>query len=112
MQTQSDYESVPYPDFIHPPTNPNAMAAMGRLHGIQSVPPSDCRVLELGCGQGGNLISLAQLHPHSRFVGVDLSRRHIEAAKRTVAAIGLTMWRSNKATSPISRPIRVSSITS
>lgn len=92
MQTSEPYEAVPYPDFVHPRTNPDTIAAMARLFG--ATPPSplreSCRVLELGCGQGGNLISLASLYPDSQFVGIDLSPGHIASGQAMVDQLGLT----------------------
>jgi len=42
-------------------------------------------VLELGCGQGANLIYLARCHPEARFVGFDLQpRREIEIPENAV----------------------------
>ena len=40
-----------------------------------------CRVLELGCASGGNLIPMAMDFPDSEFLGIDLSARQIEAGK-------------------------------
>jgi len=45
----------------------------GGLHGLQPPDPKDCRVLELGCGRGGNLLPMGESLPASRFVGIDLS---------------------------------------
>lgn len=90
MQSSESYEAVAYPDFVHPRTNPDTIAAMARLFG--ATPPSplreSCRVLELGCGQGGNLISLASLYPDSHFLGIDLSPSHIAAGKSVVDQLG------------------------
>ncbi len=90
MNSPESYETVPYPDFVHPRTNPDSIAAMAQLFG--AVPPSphreQCRVLELGCGQGGNLISLASLFPDSQFSGDDLSPGHMAAGQATIAQLG------------------------
>ncbi|HEY6556228.1 MAG TPA: class I SAM-dependent methyltransferase [Polyangiaceae bacterium] len=45
------------------------------------MPALDYSVLELGCGNGANLLPLAHYRPHARFVGVDGSRRAIEMAE-------------------------------
>lgn len=91
MQTSEPYEAVPYPDFVHPRTNPDTIAAMARLFGAMPRSPlhESCRVLELGCGQGGNLISLASLYSDSQFLGVDLSPSHIAAGQAVVDQLGL-----------------------
>ncbi|TWT74763.1 methyltransferase regulatory domain-containing protein [Allorhodopirellula solitaria] len=88
----SSYEAVPYPDFVHPRTNPESIAAMVRLFGVSAACPlgEPCRVLELGCGQAGNLISLASLFPESQFLGVDLSPGHIAAGQLAIDELGMT----------------------
>ena len=48
-----------------------------------------CRVLELGCASGDNLIPMAIELPNARFVGIDLSERQIEQGRQSVAALGL-----------------------
>lgn len=71
------YDEVPY--FSKPlyATHPNLLAAAGRLRGLDTPAPSRCRVLELGCAGGGNLIPMAAALPESQFVGIDLSERQI-----------------------------------
>jgi methyltransferase-like protein/cyclopropane fatty-acyl-phospholipid synthase-like methyltransferase len=53
-------------------------------------PVSQCRILELGCASGGNLIPLALAYRDSHFVGIDLSPRQIASGQQLVAALGLT----------------------
>ncbi|WP_233215619.1 methyltransferase regulatory domain-containing protein [Rhodopirellula bahusiensis] len=86
----SNYDEVPYPDFIHPATHPGNMAAIARLHGVNAPPPESCRVLELACGPGGNLISLASLLPLSQFEGIDLSAGHVKTGNTMIGKLGLT----------------------
>jgi methyltransferase-like protein len=52
-------------------------------------PVENCRVLELGCGSGGNLLPLAAALPEGRFVGIDLSRRQIADGQHAARAAGL-----------------------
>jgi len=47
------------------------------------------RVLDVGCGSGRIMNRLAELFPHSRFVGADLSPEAIETATREAAQKGL-----------------------
>lgn len=48
-----------------------------------------CRVLELGCGDGGNLLPMAYGLPDSAFVGIDLAATAIARGRRAVDALGL-----------------------
>lgn len=47
------------------------------------------RVLDVGCGRGRILHRLAELYPHSRFIGLDLSQEAIEYARDEAARQGL-----------------------
>lgn len=47
------------------------------------------RMLDVGCGRGRIIIRLAELFPHSSFVGMDLSRETIEAARDEVSVKAL-----------------------
>jgi methyltransferase-like protein len=76
------YDELPYESKPFEATHPNRLAAIGRLYGMQTAPPDRCRVLELGCAGGGNLLPMAAYLPGSEFVGVDLSAVQIEAARR------------------------------
>jgi methyltransferase-like protein/2-polyprenyl-3-methyl-5-hydroxy-6-metoxy-1,4-benzoquinol methylase len=86
----SSYEEVPYESKPLHPTHPDSLAAVATLLGMSPAPAPSCRVLELGCADGGNLIPLAEALPHSTFLGIDLSPRQVEAGKQTIAALGLT----------------------
>jgi SAM-dependent methyltransferase len=48
-----------------------------------------CRVLEIGCGSGGNLIPLAWHLPESRFLGIDLALKPVAAAQIDADALEL-----------------------
>lgn len=85
----SSYNEVPYPSFVFPQTSPDRLATLGRLRGIETANPNDSRSLELGCGDGANLIAFAYAYPESRFVGIDLAERHIEKAKLSAQKLGL-----------------------
>jgi SAM-dependent methyltransferase len=62
---------------------------MGRLFGMDPAPLDRCRVLELGCGDGGNLIPMAYTLPGGEFLGVDLGAAGIAAGQKTIEALGL-----------------------
>ncbi len=46
-------------------------------------------MLELGCGDGGNLLSLAQALPGARFVGIDAAGTAVERGNRLAREAGL-----------------------
>ena len=70
-------------------THPDQLAAVATLFGMRPQPPDRCRVLELGCAGGGNLIPMALALPESRFLGIDLSRRQISTGQALVRKLGL-----------------------
>jgi SAM-dependent methyltransferase len=84
------YDEIPYPDNVYPFTQPDHLATMATLFGMQPAPSEHCRVLELGCSTGSNLIPMALTRSGSRFVGIDLSPRQIETGQAIARALGLT----------------------
>lgn len=83
------YDQVRYPGKFYPQSSADRLATLGRLCGLQTTLPTKCRLLELGCGDGGNLIPQALAFPQSRFVGVDLAASAVEDGRRTIGALGL-----------------------
>ena len=75
------YDEVPYPGHPFTQTHPDRLATLAQLYGLQPAPPSACRLLEIGCGDGGNLLPMACSLPGSQFVGVDISPRAIAKAR-------------------------------
>ena len=90
MADASPYDAVLYPARAFNQTHPDRLATLAALFGVAAAPPGACRVLELGCGAGGNLLPMALALPGSTFVGIDTSRRAIERAQATTASLGLT----------------------
>ncbi|MEP7214466.1 MAG: class I SAM-dependent methyltransferase [Acidobacteriota bacterium] len=91
--SEFSYDDVPYPSYAFPQTSPDRLATMATLFGMQPAPPNRCRVLEIGCGDGTNLLSHAFLLPESEFVGIDLSSVQIADAKDSAKHLGLTNTR-------------------
>jgi methyltransferase-like protein/trans-aconitate methyltransferase len=83
----TSYDEVPYGSQAFAQTHPDRLATMARLFGLAPPDITHCRVLELGCASGGNLIPMAYGLPNSQFVGIDLSRRQVEEAWRTIRAL-------------------------
>ena len=86
---QTAYDTIPYPSNPFRQSRPERLAAIAKLFGLDAAPPENCRVLELGCSMGGNLIVMAQDHPRSQFVGIDASSRQIAEGWKTVDLLGL-----------------------
>jgi len=86
----TSYDELPYVGKAFAQTHPDRLATLGRLFGLQPPGLERCRVLELGCAGGDNLIPMALGLPNARFVGIDLSGRQIEHGQRQIGALGLT----------------------
>lgn len=84
------YDEVPYPGSSYTSTHPDRMAVLATLLGLEPAPVERCRVLELGCAAGANLLPMAAELPESEFTGIDLSAGQIEEGRRTIEALGLT----------------------
>jgi methyltransferase-like protein/2-polyprenyl-3-methyl-5-hydroxy-6-metoxy-1,4-benzoquinol methylase len=84
-----DYDAIPYASRAFPQSQPEQLAVMGRLFGLQPRLPSAARVLELGCSAGGNLLPLAARYPGARFVGIDYSPVQAGRGARRVRELGL-----------------------
>ena len=83
------YDAVPYLYFPVTTSSPRRVGAIARLYGVDAVSPRRARVLELGCGLGGNLLSLATAWPEAEFVGIDMSAVQIGTAELQRDALGL-----------------------
>lgn len=83
------YDRVRYIGLPLAQTHPDRLAVIARLFGMAVAPPEECRVLELGCGDGGNLVPMALGLPRSRFTGLDLAAQAVAQGRALVAALGL-----------------------
>lgn len=86
----SSYDEIPYSDGCFHVTHPDHLATLAVVRGIPAPDLERCRVLELGCARGGNLIPMALELPGSTFVGVDLSARQIEEARDVSRRLGVS----------------------
>jgi methyltransferase-like protein/SAM-dependent methyltransferase len=86
----TSYDDVPYESQPFPQTHPAQLAAVATLFGLAPPPVERCRVLELGCASGGNLVPLAEAFPDCWCVGVDLSARQVADGERVIRQTGLT----------------------
>lgn len=86
---RASYDEVPYDSAPISETHPANLAMQGRLFGLMPTDPGRCRVLELGCAAGGNLIPMAWRLPESEFVGIELSGAQAVAGNAVIAALAL-----------------------
>ncbi len=89
MNTLEEYDQLPYTDCPIFETHPDHLSVIGRLFGLPTTPADRCRVLELGCANGGNLIPMAYHLPNSEFIGVELSKHQANRAQQTVSELGV-----------------------
>src|SRR5688500_10670026 len=83
------YDRVPYPTGTYSQTHVRRLAAMARLFGVNAPDVRTCRVLEIGCGEGANLLGMAVDLPESQFVGIDISQSAIDRANELAADAGV-----------------------
>ncbi|MDP1682010.1 MAG: class I SAM-dependent methyltransferase [Burkholderiales bacterium] len=89
MPTLDSYDDLPYESLPLPDTHPDYLRAIARLYGVSAAPAESCRVLELGCAGGGNILPLAWYQPGCAVVGVELAQRHVNEANALIAELGL-----------------------
>src|SRR6478752_964238 len=83
------YDQVRYSNFPYAQTHPDRLATVAILHGLEPPDPFNARVLEIGCGAGGNLMAMAAATPGIQAVGVDLAAVAIEEGRAIASAVGL-----------------------
>ncbi len=86
---RKSYDDVPYPDLSYSRTHPDRLATLGTILGLQPAPVTNCRVLELGCARGANIIPMAYGLPNSSFVGIDFSAKQINYGQIAITSLGL-----------------------
>lgn len=84
------YDEVPYSFHPFRQTHPDRLALVAKLFGISTKGIDSCRVLELGCGRGGNILPMAEQLPGSEFIGVELSEVQANEARSLASRAELT----------------------
>jgi len=72
----------------HPHAHIAHLAMVARLLGREPPDFRRCRVLEIGCGGGDNILPMALAYPDSRFVGIDESAVAIARGRRDADTVG------------------------
>ena len=84
----ASYDQVPYAFYSFPESHPRRLQAVAHLFGLETPAPAECRVLELGCAVGGNIVPMAYSLPDAKLIGIDVVASQIETAKQFAAACG------------------------
>jgi SAM-dependent methyltransferase len=87
--TSNAYDQVLYEGHPFSQTHPDRLATVARMFGMAPASPGACRFLEIGCGDGGNLIPMGYSLPGSRFVGLDAGGRGIEKGRALAEEAGV-----------------------
>ena len=91
MERQAtSYDELPYSSHPLAAGHPENLACKALLHGLRPAAVENCRLLELGCSTGGNLIPLGELLPNAEFVGLDHAARQIARGRAIVESLGLS----------------------
>jgi methyltransferase-like protein len=91
------YDAVAYPGAAFPSTHPDRLAVQAVLFGLRPARPEHCRVLEIGCGDGGNLLPMALELPRAELVGIDAAARGIDAGRALARELGADNLRLEQA---------------
>lgn len=83
------YDALPYAGEAYPQTHPSALFSAAWLLGMSPAEPRQCRVLELGCADGTNLIAMAAGLPEATFVGIDGSTVQVERGQALIRETGV-----------------------
>ncbi len=86
---QAAYDAVDYDCTAYPQSHPDRLRTVARMFGVDAPALTSARVLEVGCGDGSNLIPVADAFPGATFIGCDLAPRAIESGNGLIAAAGL-----------------------
>jgi SAM-dependent methyltransferase len=86
--THGYFSGKAYTYGYYPDTASSRLYYLALLNGIKA-PSSNFRYLDLGCGQGYNLILAAAHYPESDFVGIDFMPQHIAHARDLAKLSGI-----------------------
>jgi SAM-dependent methyltransferase len=83
------YRAEAYPAMSHPTADPAVCARVARRAGLRIGDVSRGRLLDLGCGSGHHILSLANRWPEAECVGVDVSAKLVARGRNLARMAGL-----------------------
>ncbi|MDO7844577.1 class I SAM-dependent methyltransferase [Sphingomonas immobilis] len=89
LATITAYDEIEYPTSIFNPTQPDRLATVARLAGLNPPPVETARVLEIAGGDGMNLLALGVAYPGAEFISFDLAQTAVARGEAWREAAGL-----------------------
>ena len=86
----TSYDIVDYPGYALVQAHPDRISTLASLFGIMPPTVESGRILELGCGDGVNLISVAQALPQAQCFGIDLAASSIKKGQAIAKRLSVT----------------------
>ncbi|WP_375318843.1 methyltransferase regulatory domain-containing protein [Candidatus Tisiphia endosymbiont of Oplodontha viridula] len=83
------YDDFPYESFPFTYTRPEHLRTIAMVFGIQPPMVENARILDIGCGEGGNMVNFAESYPSSYSLGIDLSKVQITNGMEIIKSLGL-----------------------
>jgi methyltransferase-like protein/2-polyprenyl-3-methyl-5-hydroxy-6-metoxy-1,4-benzoquinol methylase len=87
--TRTSYDELPYDNFSFSYASPEHLYTIGKIFGLNAPSVETAKVLDLGCGFGGNILGFAHRYPKSNSIGIDLSKVQIEDGRKMIDLLGL-----------------------
>ena len=84
------YNDVAYTSLPDAARHPARLATIGTLFGLDVAPLANCRILELACGDGLNIVPIAATLPNATLVGFDFAARPVARAQAMARDLGLS----------------------
>ena len=88
-QYKDPYDKFQYPNYCYPQTHPDRIGTLATLLGMNPAPVENCRVLELACGDGANILPMAFELTDSEFLGIDRATQPVARGMKMIEELGL-----------------------
>jgi len=85
----SEYDLIPYNTQAQRLNYLERLTVIARLQGVQAKECAESRVLEIGCGNGNNLIPMAYAYPRATFIGIDKAEKPINEGEEKISKLKL-----------------------
>lgn len=85
----TSYDLLAYPSGVFATTHPQHLATVARLAGLSPPPVETARVLEIGGGDGMNVMAMAAGLPDARFLSIDLAATAVARGRALAERAGL-----------------------